>query len=96
MQQYIMHAWDSTGEDALERRMKVRPSHFESARKLKENGNFVFAGAILNDEEKMIGSMMVVQFETKEQLQHWLDTEPYISEKVWERMDLRPFRTATI
>jgi uncharacterized protein len=96
MQQYIMHAWDGTDEQALERRMNNRPAHFENARKLKATGNFIMGGAMLNDEGKMIGSTMVMQFETKEQLQQWLDTEPYITGKVWEKMDLRSFRVADV
>ncbi|MGZ8539501.1 MAG: YciI family protein [Chitinophagaceae bacterium] len=96
MQQYIMHAWDGTDEQALERRMKSRPAHFENARKLKANGNFIMGGAMLSDEGKMIGSTMVIQFETKDQLQNWLDSEPYITGKVWEKMDLRPFRVADV
>ncbi|MGZ8516052.1 MAG: YciI family protein [Chitinophagaceae bacterium] len=96
MQQYIMHAWDGTDEQALERRMKSRPAHLENARKLKGNGNFIMGGAMLSDEGKMIGSTMVMQFETKEQLQNWLDSEPYITGKVWEKMDLRPFRVADV
>ena len=96
MQQYIMYAWDGIDEQALERRMSIRPSHFKNARKLKDNGNFIFGGAMLNDKGKMIGSMMVVQFETKEQLQQWLDTEPYITGKVWEEMKLSPFKVADV
>ena len=96
MQQYIMYAWDGKDGKALERRMSVRPTHFENARKLKANGNFITGGAMLNEEGKMTGSMMVVQFETKEQLQQWLDTEPYITGKVWKKMDLRPFKIADV
>ena len=96
MQQYIMHAWDATDEKALERRMSVRPAHLDNARKLKANGNFIIGGAMLNDEGKMIGSTMVLQFETKQQLQEWLDTEPYITGKVWEKMDLKSFKVAEV
>lgn len=96
MQQYIIYAWDETDEQAPERRMSIRPAHFDGARKLKSAGNFIIGGAILNDEEKMIGSMMVVQFETKEQLQQWLDTEPYITGKVWQKIDIRPFKVADV
>lgn len=96
MQQYILHAWDGTDEQAVERRMSNRPAHFDNARKLKANGNFVTGGAMLNDEGQMIGSMMVVQFETKEQLQQWMDKEPYITGKVWEKIDIRPFKVADV
>ena len=69
MQQYLVYAWDGTDQQALERRMKARPAHFENSRRIKATGNFVLGGAMLNDEGKMIGSTMVVQFETKDQLQ---------------------------
>jgi len=96
MQQYIVYAWDGTDEQALERRMKARPAHFDNSLRIKANGNFVLGGAMLNDEGKMIGSTMVVQFETKDQLQQWMDTEPYITGKVWEKIDIRPFKVADV
>lgn len=96
MQQYVIHAWDGTDEKALERRMAARPAHFDGAKKLKANGNFILGGAMLNKEGKMIGSTMVLQFESKEKLQEWLDTEPYIGEKVWEKIEVHPFRVADV
>ena len=96
MQQYVIHAWDGTDEKALERRMSVRPVHLEGARKLKANGQFILGGAMLNEEGKMIGSTMVLQFETKEHLQQWIDSEPYIIEKVWEKIDIHLFRVADV
>lgn len=96
MQQYLVYAWDGTDDQALERRMNARPAHFEGARKLKENGNFIFAGALLNDQQKMIGSTMVVQFETPEELKNWMNTEPYIVNDVWEKIEVHPFKVAEV
>ena len=96
MQQYVVHAWDGTDDQALERRMKARPAHFDNSRRIKASGNFVLGGAMLNDEGKMIGSTMVLQFESKEELQQWMDTEPYITENVWQKIDIRPFRVADV
>lgn len=96
MQQYVIHAWDGTDDKALERRMAARPAHFDGAKKLKAEGHFVLGGAMLNNEGKMIGSTMVLQFESKEQLQQWIDSEPYITGKVWEKIDIHPFRVADV
>lgn len=96
MQQYIIYAWDGDDEPALARRMASREAHFEGARKLKANDHFIIGGAILNDEAKMIGSMMVVQFETKDLLQQWLDAEPYINGKVWQKIEVHPFKVANV
>ena len=64
----FVFAWDGTDDKSLERRMNARPAHFECARKLKSSNNFILGGAMLDDTGKMIGSAMVVQFETEEGL----------------------------
>ncbi|RYY36018.1 MAG: hypothetical protein EOP46_07955 [Sphingobacteriaceae bacterium] len=96
MNQYVVTAYDYTDEGALERRMNVRPHHFDGARDLKASGNFIKAGAILNAEGKMIGSIMLLQFETDEELEAWKQGEPYITQKVWETVDVKPIRLADI
>ena len=82
MLQYLITAWDGTDEEALDRRMKARPAHFDGARVLKANDNFIAGGAMLDEQGKMIGSTMIVQFESKEGLDNWLKIEPYITGKV--------------
>jgi uncharacterized protein len=94
MNQYLVTAYDYA--DALQHRMNVRPHHLDGAKELKENGNYVLGGAILNDDGQMMGSVMVLQFETEEELQVWQQSEPYITQKVWETVDIKPFRVATV
>jgi uncharacterized protein len=96
MNQYLITAYDGTDENALERRMSVRPFHLEGAKKLKEYGNFIIGGAMLNDEGKMIGSTMILQFEDPKELQNWIDSEPYIQQGVWEKFEVKPFRVANV
>lgn len=96
MQQYIVIAYDGTDADALERRMAVRPLHFEKARQMKITGNFIKGGAFLDPAGKMIGSVMMMAFATKEDLDQWLATEPYVTGKVWQRIDVQPFRVADV
>jgi uncharacterized protein YciI len=62
MKQYLIIAWDVTDSNAQERRLNVRNEHLIGAKKLKENGNFILGGAMLNDDGEMIGSTMVLQF----------------------------------
>ncbi len=71
MNQYIVTGYDHTDEGALDRRMSVRPHHLDGAKALKESGNYVLGGALLNDEGKMIGSVMVLQFESEDGLEAW-------------------------
>ncbi|WP_259066981.1 YciI family protein [Mucilaginibacter sp. X4EP1] len=96
MNQYLITAYDYTDNGALDRRMNVRPHHLDGAKELKESGNYVLGGAILNDDKKMIGSVMVLQFETEEELETWKQNEPYITQKIWQSFDIKPFRVAVV
>jgi uncharacterized protein YciI len=96
MQQYLIHAYDYTDAQALDRRMSARPFHLEAVKKLKESGNFIMGGAILNDEGQMIGSNLVVQFAHREELDAYLAIEPYVLQKVWEKIEIRLYRVANV
>ena len=96
MNQYLVTAYDYTDDGALERRMNVRPHHLDGAKELKDNGNYVLGGAILNEEGKMVGSVMILQFEDEEELEAWKQREPYITQKIWESFDVKPFRVAGV
>ena len=96
MQQYVIIANDGTDEGALERRKQVRPFHLAGAKKLKEQNNYVTGGAILDEEGNMRGSVMIVQFETKEEFDHWFENEPYIKDAVWKSIEVKPFKMADV
>jgi uncharacterized protein YciI len=96
MKQYLITAYDFTDTDALHRRMGVRPHHLDAAKESKFQGHYIFGGAILNNEGHMIGSTMVMQFETDEELEAWKQSEPYITQGVWETVDVKPFKVAEV
>ena len=96
MNQYLITGYDYTDEGALQRRMNVRPHHLDGAKELKANGNYLIGGAILNEEGKMIGSVMILQFETEEGLDAWKQGEIYITQKIWETVDIKPYRVAAV
>lgn len=96
MKQYVVVAQDGKDEAAIDRRMAARPEHLLGAKTLKENGNLITGGAMLDDNEKMIGSVMILQFENDEKMQEWYDNEPYIKDGVWKFVEVMPFRVANI
>jgi uncharacterized protein len=96
MLQYLVIAYDGADPDAPDRRISMRPSHFEMARELKKYNRFITGGAILSDAGKMIGSMMVVQFETEDDLIYWMKNEPYITGEVWQHIEVKPFKIADV
>ncbi|MEO6915948.1 MAG: YciI family protein [Chitinophagaceae bacterium] len=96
MIQYVIIAKDGTDEGAHDRRMEVRPSHLEGLKVLKASNNFISGGATLDENGKMNGSVMIIQFETQDEFDAWYKTEPYITQKVWQDVHVRPFRVAMV
>jgi uncharacterized protein YciI len=88
--QFIIIAHDYTDEQALERRLHVREDHLARCNHLKDNGHLLFAAAKLNDEGKMIGSMLVVDFPNRLEVEQWVATDPYVIGDVWEKIDITP------
>ena len=64
--QFVVVAHD--GKNMLEKRMSVRPGHLENIARMKAKGQVVIAGGILDDEGKMAGSVLVLDFENRDQL----------------------------
>ena len=84
MEQFVVRAYD--GEGMLEKRLEVRPRHLESIKRIREH--VVCAGGLLNDEGKIKGSLLVMEFESRQELDDYLANEPYVQEHVWERIEV--------
>ena len=51
-------------------------------------------GAILDEDGEMIGSMLLLDFPGREDLDAWLERDPYVTGQVWREIEVDPFRTA--
>ena len=94
--QYLLIAQDTADPGAYERRMKCRPEHLEKIAVIKRAGKFICGGAILDISGKMAGSMIVYDVTDRNELDRLLLDEPYIINKVWDKIEIRPFKMATI
>ncbi len=90
--QFVVTAMDYTDEDALNRRMENREAHLDGAMQLIAEGRFLSGGAILDEQQKMIGSTLHLEFPDRESLEAHLQKDPYISGKVWETIEIREAR----
>jgi len=94
--QYIVTGYDHTGDGAIGRRLNVRPQHLEHARAAKQAGNLISAAAMLNESGDAVGSVMIMQFNTEEDLDAWKSNEPYITQGIWQTVDVKPARVAEL
>ena len=84
--QFLIRAYD--GEGKLDKRMEVRPRHLEGMKKLSDH--IVSAGGLLDEEGKMKGSALIMDFESLKELDKYIANEPYVLEKVWEKIEVEP------
>lgn len=93
---YLVIAHDGKDSKATERRLTVREKHLKLAEQMVKDGKAIIGGAILDDNGNMIGSGRIVEFKTRSELDEWLKNEPYVTGKVWEKVEVFPFRVAEI
>ncbi|MBP5335284.1 MAG: hypothetical protein J6Y61_05785 [Bacteroidales bacterium] len=89
--QFIVKAYD--GEGMLERRLAVRPRHLEGMAKL--GAHVICAGGLLDEEGKMKGSALILDFPSREELDAYLAEEPYVQEHVWDRIEVDRMNVVT-
>lgn len=84
--QFLIIAYD--GEGQLNKRLEVRPRHLEGMQRLGDH--IISAGGLLDEDGKMKGSALILDFDSREELDEYLANEPYVVEKVWERIEVEP------
>ena len=87
--QFIVSGYDGQDEGALDRRMAARQAHLAMAKQMVENKKWLYAAAILNEDEKMTGSLIICEFDSRKAMEtEWLEKEPYVLGKVWEKIEI--------
>jgi uncharacterized protein len=84
--------------NSLELRLTARPAHIKRLQDLQDAGRLVLAGphpAIDSDNPGAAGntgSLVVAEFESLQDAQHWADTDPYTNAKVYSKVTVKPFK----
>ena len=94
--QFLILAHDGNDENALERRMSVRPKHLENMMKLKDEGHVMAAGGLIEDGGRLAGSYLVMDFESREALDEYLAGEPYVAAGVWQDIKIEVCNTVIL
>lgn len=85
-------------EGTVEKRLATRPQHIARLQKLNDEGRLILAGAMPKDPSNpqagFYGSTIIVDFETREALDTWLQEEPFLKEGVYSHIDVKPFNKA--
>ena len=91
--QFLVLGYDGSDERALERRMAVREEHLAGSQQMYAADRWHDSGALLDDTGTMIGSFIVCDFASREELEStWLSHEPYVVGGVWKRIEIHPIQ----
>jgi len=86
--------------DSLAKRMSARPAHLQRLEQLKQQGRLLVAGpypaidAPTPGPAGFSGSLVIAEFPSLGDAQTWADTDPYVAEGVYAKVDVKPFLRA--
>ena len=89
---FLVLGYDGADAEAPARRAAARSTHLSTAQRLKTAGHLLEGGAILDDAGKMVGSMLLMEFPTRAELDAWLVSDAYSVGGVWKDVTVRAFR----
>ena len=90
--QFLIKAYD--GEGMLDKRMEVRPRHLEGMKTLGKQ--IICAGGLLDDEGRMKGSALVLEFSDRAALDDYLKNEPYVVEGVCQKIEVETMNVVLV
>lgn len=77
-------------KNCLEKRKKLRERHVLYLKRHKEN--ILIAGPILDEYENPIGSLLIVNFKNKTEVQKFLKNDPYNLQGLFEKVKVIKFK----
>ncbi len=93
---FVIQCTDQEG--TLEKRLATRPQHLARLQQLDDEGRLIVAGAMPKDPNDIslgfYGSTIIVDFDSREALDTWLQEEPFLKEGVYSHIDVKPFNKA--
>jgi len=87
---YAMIAKDAPGTGQL--RLDTRPVHLQHLDSLGEK--LVFAGALLDAEDKPEGSLMILEAETLDAARQMAEADPFVAAGVFASVEIKRWRLA--
>ncbi len=93
---YMIRGVDAEG--SLSRRASSREAHLSRLRALADEGRLILAGPLpaIDAEDPgpagFVGSLVVAEFSSLEEAQHWTDADPYLQVGAWTGAEVQPFK----
>jgi uncharacterized protein YciI len=70
------------------------PSALQMVAPFVERGRVLIGGAILDEMGDMVGSVLLTDFASREEVEAWVAEDPYVTGGVWKEIEVLDFRPA--
>ena len=93
---YMIYSEDVAS--SLDKRLATRPAHLARLEQLKAEGRLLLAGPLPAIDSLdpgnagFSGSLVVAEFTSLTDAQHWADADPYLAAGVYARSTVKPFK----
>ena len=86
--QFLVIGHDGDDAGAPARRQAVRARHLQLGDEMEVEGSRWYGASLRDDDGNMIGSFAVMDFPSRDELDAWLEREPYVVGNVWQRIEI--------
>lgn len=93
---YVIRGEDAP--DSLDKRNSVRAAHLARLRDLQQAGCLIIAGPLpaIDAPEPgpagFVGSLIIAEFDSLEDAKLWAQSDPYVTEGVFAKISVHPFK----
>lgn len=85
---YVIECTDKP--NGFDLRQEVRPKHLEYAKGLGDK--LLVGGPFLDDEDRMIGSLLIIKAESRAEIEAIVAADPYVQAGLFTKTSIRPWR----
>lgn len=79
------------GHSSAIKREQLRDEHMKYLRLLKNNNKLFSAGPLLAENNKALGSVLIVDFDNQSEVENWFANEPFNLAGVYKKINIYPY-----
>ncbi len=90
----IMRMGNTKDPEIQRKRAELRDAHLKRAAKFRDEGHVIIGGAVLGEDGTPAGSAAIAQFDTRAEVDAWLNDDPWTKAGVWTDFEIIPFKVS--
>jgi uncharacterized protein YciI len=85
-------AWDIPGDSGVALRDELRPEHTDTITARFHEGSVLLGAGIYDDAGVVYGSVVIMDCESRANVDSYLQSEPYMKGGLWERVEVHELK----